>query len=196
MPDRKWQQGEHRVTIGDVEETRLLDDVVKEDPESPHPFRSASRASFRSRRESERRITLDDRAPREVVPSLRATSRSRIISRSLSPTPSIIPECYLVTSDLGDDYSRARSTEELYKEIQGLRTTIDKSTLGTRFVEHMIDEKEHLTKVFFRRKKFEERERFWGRRAIKTREDLHVAEARAIKLEWGLKKDYRIGGPR
>ena len=40
-----------------LEDGRLFDDIVKDDPASSHPFRSASRVYYGSRRGSERRTT-------------------------------------------------------------------------------------------------------------------------------------------
>ena len=135
LQGNQWQHGAQRVAIEEVEDGRSFDDVVTGDPESSHPLRSASRASFRLWR-----ATPYDRAPRDESSIRRATSRNRTISRSLSTTSSITPECYLVTSDVEDDYSRGRNTEELYTEMKGFRATIDKSTRRTRFIDKMIDE--------------------------------------------------------
>ena len=64
----------------------------------------------------------------------------------------------MVTSEFEDEYSRLRSTEQLTREVRDHRVTIARTEQGTKFVDNLIADKEHLTKIIFRRKKPEERE--------------------------------------
>ena len=110
----QWHQGQQQVVIEEVEDTELMDDVVGDNPESAHPISGVSRASSRARSCKEAPY---ERAAREESPVRRSASRTRVSSRSPSPSPSTTPECYSVTSDFEDDYSRTKSIEESVKDI-------------------------------------------------------------------------------
>ena len=91
-------------------------------------------------------------------------------------------ECYSVISDLEDGCSRTTITEEFIKEIRDHRLVIARLAQGTRFVEHIISDKEHPSKIVFRRQKPEEREKLCSRRVTKTRTEVDAcfAEFRGV----------------
>ena len=106
-----WQhqhnQAQHAIAEGDaVSEHEFMNEAAAAHQGSAHPIRAESSAKPRS--------APYEREERELSPPRQSSvSRARLSSRSPSPAPSTIPECYIVTSDVEDDYSRPKSTAQL-----------------------------------------------------------------------------------
>ena len=150
----QWEQEQfvHAQAVRDgeaVEEIQLMEEVVGSIPDAAQPLRGATRAFSRMRSGNEAPY---EREAREESPVRRSLSRSRVSSRSPSPSPSTVPECYMVTSDIEDDYFRARSTADLNREVKDHRLFIDRAALGSKLIENLIADKEKPTRIIYRRK--------------------------------------------
>ena len=90
---------------------------------------------------------------------------------------------YTVTSDVEDNYSRARSTVELNREIKDHRLAIARAAPGSKLVENLIADKDKLSSIVFRRKSPEQREQLCARRIIVARKDFDRKLESVLKLE-------------
>ena len=98
-----------------------------------------------------------EREAREESPVRRFLLRSRVSLPSPSPSPSTVLECYMVTPDIEDDYSRTRSTADFNREVRDHRLSIARAGLGSKLIDHFIADKEKLTRIIFRSTKSDER---------------------------------------
>ena len=163
-----------------IADHQRMDEVVCTHQDSAQPLRAESptRAKLRSHNKAPY-----EREARDISPAKRSLSRSRVSSRSPFPSPYAVPECYTVTSDVEDDYSKTRSTVELNREIKDHRLDIARAAPGSKLVENLIADKDKLSSIVFRRKIPEQREQLCARRIIATRNELNRKLESVLKLQ-------------
>ena len=175
-PDQKLREADA------ISEPELVDEAVAAHQAATNPIRAESTRSRSAPYDTEER----DQSPVRR----RSSSRVRIASRSASPAPSTIPECYSVTSDLEDDYSRARSTTKLNKEIKDYRKAISKADADSSVIITLRNSRDKLSSIVFRRKSPKQREEVCTKRinALQANidaklESIHQDERNLIRFQ-------------
>ena len=166
---------------GDVgADQELMEDAASARQDSAQPLKAEAPTKARTR--SHNRAPYE-REAREISPARRSLSRARITSRSPSPSPSTIPDCYNVTSDVEDEYLKTRSTAQLNKEIREHRQTIASAIPGSKLVENLTVDKDKLSSIVLRRKSPEQREILCARKMLALRNEIDRKLKSVVKCE-------------
>ena len=159
-----WQQqqnaavhlGQQAGEADPLSEHEFLDEAASPHKGASNPIRPES---------AKPRSAPYEREDREQSPGRqRCVSRARLSSRSASPAPSTIPECYTVTSDMEDENSRAKSTAKLNREIKEHRRPIARADPTSGIVETLRSERDKLSSIVSRRKRPKQREELCTKR--------------------------------